>query len=163
MKLFKTLLAWVMAMAALIAGSAHAGSASTTMNINGSVVGTCSISAANLDVGPRTKIELESMVFNHNIIVNCTDGASYTVFADNPGSSAWTLNGGTAKNAAGGVGTVWLLIYRTDGTTAMTPSSGWARTGTGFDEPIQLVMKLLPQGNYFGTISATIQPTVQWN
>lgn len=160
MKLLKFLLAGALAIA-VTSGTAFAGSASTPMNITGNVVGSCSISTTDLDVGSHTKEELLAMTFPKDLIVNCSNGAAYTVYIDNPGIP-WSLNGGNAKNVAGGAGTVWLKAYRSDGTTGMSPVAGWSRSGTGADETVQVVLQVLPQGTYFGSISGTIQPTVQW-
>lgn len=145
------------------AGSASAGTVSAGMAVSGTVLGVASISTGPLALGNHTKIEFnDGRTYTHTFTVNVTEGMAYSLCPDTP-NVAWPLGGGTAINVSAS-SEVWLMVYRDDGVTPITPTSCWNRTGTGVDEAVNVVWKPSVPVNAtgLGAISKTLQPSITY-
>jgi hypothetical protein len=161
MQICKSLLAGVMVMLVGI-GAANAANVSAAMPVTGAVIGEKSVATSALALGNFTKIEANAgKTWNHTVNVNVTAGMPYNLCPDTPGAAAWSYDGNTAVNISNNGGEVKLRVYRDDGTTPLTPTSCWARVGTGADETITLVfMTSISNGTGIGDLSKTLQMTL---
>lgn len=160
MSTWKKFVATLLACAAF-AGSASAGTVSAGMAVSGTVLGVASISTGPLALGSHTKTEFnDGRTYTHTITVNVTDGMAYSICPDTP-NVAWPLGGGTAINVSSS-SEVWLMAYRDDGVTPLTPTSCWSRTGTGADETVTIIWKPFVPANAtgLGAILKTLQLSI---
>lgn len=142
----KTLAATLAAVA--LSGSANATTVKADMVVSGNVIGLGSIATGPLALGDHTKLEFNEVTrtYTHAVTVNVSEGHAYQLCPDTPGV-AWPLGSGTAVNISSSGNEVWLLAYRDDGTTPLTPTACWDRVGTGLDETVNIVFRVsIPSG-----------------
>lgn len=161
MKLYKTLLAWAMA-STLGISAAQAVQVSTVVPVTGSVDGEMSISSGTLNLGNKTKIVINSGgLIDHVVTTFCTEGMTCTIYPDTPGSAAWNLDGGTARNVSGSGKEVKLTFFRDDGVTPWTPTNGWTFLGTGADQTFTAKARhRVDNGTGLGVIDAVLNMTI---
>lgn len=161
MKLRKSLLAGVMALTLGI-DAAHAAQVSTTMSVTGNVIGEMTITTGNHNFGDQTKIVINAKPLEDHVFTTfCTEGMTCTIYPDTPGSAAWNLDSGAARNVSGSGKEVKLKFYRDDGVTPWTPTSGWTFLGTGADQTFTAKIGLkIDNTTGLGAINATLNPTI---
>ncbi|NTV70082.1 MAG: hypothetical protein HGA71_08060 [Azonexaceae bacterium] len=162
MKMLKKTLAATLA-AAMLSSTANATTVKADMVVSGNVIGLGSIATGPLALGDHTKIEFNNpaQIYAHTATVNVSDGHAYQFCPDTPGV-AWTLGSGTATNISASGNEAWLLAYRDDGTTPLTPTACWDRVGTGTDETITVYHRVsIPAGvTGKGALSKTLSYSI---
>jgi spore coat protein U-like protein len=148
----------------LPAALVHAGNATTTFTVSGTVVPTCSVSATGLSFGAAIPNPINANVDAQSAVTaTCSTGAPYVV----------TLNVGTGagstfatRRMTSGGNTLAYSLYsdpgRTivwgDGTGGSSPASG---SGSGAAQPLTVYGRIpsgqtVPTGTYTDTITVTI-------
>jgi len=167
-------LRWLVAIASTAAYClvANAGTSTTTFAVSATVVATCQISAAALNIGPYTPGSGAALHVNTTISVQCTTGTTAPTLALNAGSS-----GGTMANRlmAGPSGTkLQYNLYTSNAyATVFGDGTGGSSTvpvtivGNSFVTPVQVTVygQLLDSaanqgaatpGTYTDTVTATL-------
>lgn len=159
MKLLKTLLAGVMAMA--LGSGVQAAQVSTTMSVTGNVIGEMTITTGNHNFGDKTKIVFNSQASEDHVFTTfCTEGMTCTIYPDTPGSPAWNLDGGASRNISTTGKVVKIKWFRDDGVTPWTPTSGWTFLGTGTDQSFTGKVRLEVVDTGLGGVNASFSPTI---
>ncbi|HEX2827767.1 MAG TPA: spore coat U domain-containing protein [Burkholderiales bacterium] len=146
------------------AATAVAGTATTTFTVSGTVVPTCSISAAALNFGAAIPNPINSNVDGQSTVTaTCSSGAPYTV-ALNVGTGSGATY--AARRMTSGGNTLVYNLYTDpsrsqvwgDGTGGSNLSNG---SGTGAAQAINVYGRItagqtVPTGTYTDTITVTI-------
>ena len=150
------IIAFIVPILSLTAGSALAGQATTNFAVTATVVATCGVSATPLAFGDytgSTNVDQTS-----TISVTCTTGTDYTV-ALNDGNNA---SGGVRRMVNGGSNYLAYEMYSDAGrTTAWNATATVAGTGTGIAQSLTVYGRVasgqnVPAGAYSDTVQVTV-------
>lgn len=147
MKTGKRVIAALMA-ALMLATTANATVYKADLVVSGKVIGLGSIATGPLPLGEHTKIYFNDPTTKYDLFVtvNVSEGVAYQLCPDTP-AVAWPLNSGAAINISASGNEFWLMAFRDDGVTPLTPTSCWDRVGTGADEQVKITWKTyIPDG-----------------
>jgi spore coat protein U-like protein len=149
-----------------LAGSAEAGSKTTTFGVSASVAANCLVSATNLAFGSYTGVA--ALTGTSNVDVNCTSGSGYTLKLSTGGGSYATRLLASGANSlqynlytSGSYTSVW-----GDGTSSTAVVTGTGAglapagkiTHTVFGQlPDNTTNEAAPVGSYADTITVTVE------
>lgn len=148
---------------ASLAASAHAGSAQVVFTVSGTVVPTCSISAAALSFGTAINTPVNANIdATANITATCSSAAAYTVALSTGANSDYSAR----KMSAGGGNTLSYNLYLDasrstiwgDGTGSTLKSN---QSGTGAAQTLTVYGRIpLGQSPVVGTYQDNITATI---
>src|SRR5262249_11735412 len=131
MKMNRLCSALIMCGAIVSAPAFAAGSVSTTMNVSGTVIGTCAISANTLSFGTAIPADITANIDPNsvNLTATCASGTVYTVALSAGSGSGATF---AARKLTSGSNQVNYTIYTDAGrTTVWGDGTGTSATVTG--------------------------------